>query len=378
MSTTPSRSSKLRRYGRVIAVNILALAVLLVFVEGLASYLLLVHDLAVIFVPPYRLHTQYDPELGWLNRPNVYIPNLYGRGIYLRTNSAGFRNNSEFNARVPKDKYRIICTGDSFTLGVGVDNDHTWCHLLTVLDPRVEAVNMGQPGYGVDQAYLLYKRAGSQLDHDAHLFALIGSDIDRMQSAQFQGYDKPLIRLENGALVVGNVPIPRRSYYLPWLTDRKAIFNTLRTADFVRRVRQKAQAQVPPSMSSELARKEDGESKTRDVLRLLFSDLKRLNEERGSALCLVYLPALSDFQPGRSGSWSDLIQEESRALGVPLINVLGRFQSLANDDAQSMFILPGQGTYPGVNHLNERGNAFVAKVIYEELKGRVAIPHRQR
>lgn len=378
MSMTPSGSSRLRRYGRVIALNILILAALLTFVEGLASYFLLAYDLTVIFVPPYRRHTNYDPEIGWVNKANVYIPNLYGRGIYLRTNSAGFRNNDEFAARAPKDKYRVVCTGDSFTLGVGVDNDHTWCHLLTALDPRVEAVNMGQPGYGVDQAYLFYRRAGSQIDHDAHLFALIGPDVDRMQSAQFQGYDKPLLRFENGALVLGNVPVPKRSYYLRWLTDRKAIFNTLRSAEFVRRVRHKAQAQMPSPSSSDRARAEDGGGKTRDVLRALLADLKRLNKERGSELFVVYLPALSDFQPGSSRSWFNLIQEESGALDVPLINVLGRFQALAREDALSMFILPGQGTYPGVNHLNERGHAFVAKVIYEELKGHAEIPRRQR
>lgn len=371
MPITPSRSSKLWRYGRLIAGNILALAALLVLVEGVASYLLLVHDLTAIYVPPYRQHTKYDPDLGWVDKPNVHIPDLYGRGIYLTTNSAGFRNNSEFAARVPRDKYRVICTGDSFTLGVGVDNDHTWCHLLTVLEPRLEAVNMGQPGYGVDQAYLLYKRAGSQLDHNAHLFALIGPDIDRMQSAQFQGYDKPLLDLEKGALVVGNVPVPRRSYILPWLTDRKAIFNTLRSAELARLFRHAARAQPP--ISSELAKNDDGSRKTRDILRLLLLDLKRLNKERGSELIIVYLPALSDFQPGGPGAWSEWLREEAQALELPLIDVLGRFQALAREDALNMFILPGQGTYPGVNHLNERGNAFVAKLIYEELKVRPAI-----
>jgi hypothetical protein len=376
MSITPSGSSRLRRYGRLIAGNVLILAVLLVLVEGLASYLLLVHDLTAIYVPPYRRHTKYDPELGWVDKPNVHIPDLYGRGIYLTTNSAGFRNNSEFAARVPKDKYRVICTGDSFTLGVGVDNDHTWCHLLTVLDPQIEAVNMGQPGYGADQAYLLYKRAGSQINHNAHLFALIGPDIDRMQSAQFQGYDKPLIDLENGALVVRNVPVPRRSYILPWLTDRKALFNTLRSAELARLFRHAARAQPP--MSSELAKNEDGGRKTHDILRLLLLDLKRLNKERGSELIIVYLPALSDFQSAGPGAWSELIREETRALEVPLIDVLGRFQALAHENALNMFILPGQGTYPGVNHLNERGNAFVAKVIYEELNGHAAIPRIQK
>ena len=227
---------------------------------------------------------------------------------------------------------------------------------------------MGQPGYGVDQAYLLYRRAGSKIGHNAHLFALIGADIDRMQSAQFQGYDKPVLDLENGALAVKNVPVPRHSYFLPWLTDRKAIFGSLRMIEFARRFRHRAGAE--PSAPGEPAGGEDGRRKTREVLRLLFADLKRLNGDRGSELILVYLPALSDFQAGGSGGWLAMIEEEARALQVPLINVLARFQALPPEGARTLFILPGRGTYPGVNHLNEHGNAFVAKVIYEELRSR--------
>jgi hypothetical protein len=55
---------------------------------------------------------------------------------------------------------------------------------------------------------------------------------------------------------------------------------------------------------------------------------------------------------------------------VPLIDVLKRLQEMPQADALKMFILPGKGTYPGVNHLNENGNAFVAQVISEELNRR--------
>ena len=82
-----------------------------------------------------RRHTKYDPDLGWVNGPNIHIPNMYGPGVYLKTNSQGFRNNYDFDTAVPNGKYRIICSGDSFTLGYGVDNDHTWCQLLTVTRP---------------------------------------------------------------------------------------------------------------------------------------------------------------------------------------------------------------------------------------------------
>ncbi len=368
MSTKHSVPWRFRRFLRLLALNVLVLAVLLVLVEGLASGLLLVRDLTALYVAPYRRHTSYDAELGWVDRPNVHIPDLYGQGRSLTTNSAGFRNKREFSVRVPKGTCRVVCTGDSFTLGVGVDDDQTWCHLLTALDPRIEAVNMGQPGYGVDQSYLFYKRAGARIDHNVHMFALIGADVDRMLSVQFQGYDKPQLDVENGAIVVRNVPVPRRSYVFPWLTDRKAIFNTLRAAELARRLLHRAGAQ--PLAPGYPAGRENAGGKTRDLLHLLLLDLKRLNRERGSELFVVYLPALSDFQPGGFGGWLEPMREQARALDVPFLDVLGRFRTLPREDALGMFILAGQGTYPGVNHLNERGHAFVAKVIDDELKGR--------
>ena len=354
-AAAPSRS---RRIARILALNVLVFIALLVLVEGLSSGLLLVQDLAALYVPPYRRHTNYDAELGWVDKPNVHIPDLYGPGLSFTTNSAGFRNKREFAVHVPNGTTRVVCTGDSFTLGVGVDDDQTWCSLLMVLDPGIEAVNMGQPGYGVDQSYLLYKRAGARIDHNTHLFALIGGDVDRMLSAQFQGYDKPRLEAVNGTVVVRNVPVPRRSYVFPWLTDRRGVFNTLRTAELARRILHRTGAQPP----------QDASGKTSELLRLLLLDLKRLNRERGSTLVVVYLPALSDFDPGASGGWLETMRNEARAADVRFVDVLGRFRSLSREEALSMFILPGHGTYPGVNHLNASGNAFVAKVIDEELK----------
>jgi len=149
-----SKSSAPKTIGyifRVIAINIVILSMILVVIEGLASYALLARDIMTHPVAERR-HTKYDPDLGWVNEPSVHIPNMYGQGVYLKTNSQGFRSNHDFDTVVPNGKYRIICSGDSFTLGYGVDNDHTWRQVLTSLDPRLETVNMGQGGYGVDQA----------------------------------------------------------------------------------------------------------------------------------------------------------------------------------------------------------------------------------
>jgi hypothetical protein len=113
-------------------------------------------------------------------KSDLFIPDMYRPGVSLRTNSRSFRGGREFTEAVPSGKFRVICSGDSVTLGFGVGDDHPWCKLLESLDQRLETVNMRQAGYGVDQAYLWYKRDGGAFRHHVHLFAPIVDDFRRM------------------------------------------------------------------------------------------------------------------------------------------------------------------------------------------------------
>src|SRR5262244_1013414 len=228
----PRTHKKNSGFAGLIIGNIAIRGLFLILIEGLASYGLLVYDLVRLRSVSERRHTKYDPDLGWVNEPDVYIPDMYGPGVYLRTNAQGFRNNHDITTAVPDGKARIICSGDSFTLGFGVDNAHTWCELLSSLEPRLETVNMGQGGYGVDQAYLWYKRDGAKFNHHVHLLAFITGDFSRMKYDSFLGYGKPVLDIENGMLVVKNVPVPRRNYYFPWIQHLRQ----LHTVEFLNRV----------------------------------------------------------------------------------------------------------------------------------------------
>src|SRR5262245_16084642 len=130
MSISKSKTSEITRYLLFVTGNIVIFGLILVVVEGSASYILPVRNLITTYSHAERRHTKYDPDIGWVNEASVHIADMYGPGVYLRTNSQGFRNNHDFDPAVPNGKYRIICSGDSFTLGYGVDNDHTWCQLL--------------------------------------------------------------------------------------------------------------------------------------------------------------------------------------------------------------------------------------------------------
>ena len=195
---------------------VVALVVFLIVLEGLCSTFMIVYNAVFWSKRPSadRVHSQHDPELGWVQSPNTRIENLYGDGRHMTVNAQGFRGKYNYQITVPEDKVRVVCSGDSFTMGYGVGDEQTWAHRLTVEDSRLETINIGMGGYGIDQAYLWYERDGKPFDHDVHLLAFITDDFRRMRLDKFWGYDKPVLRVKDGQLITENVPVPRRAYFV--------------------------------------------------------------------------------------------------------------------------------------------------------------------
>jgi lysophospholipase L1-like esterase len=350
-------------YLRLVIGNVLVACLIVICLEGVASYVVVLGEILSTRPVAERLHTKYDPELGWVNKPNVDIPDMYGPGISLRTNSQGFRADHDFDPVVAPGKRRIVCSGDSFTLGYGVSNEHTWCHLLTSLNPQFETVNMGQGGYGVDQAYLWYKRDGLALNHELHVLAFITLDFYRMQQDEFLGYGKPVLEIENGSLAVRNVPVPER-VYRPWLTAGVQSVKRLRTLDLMTELLSgRGPRAAVPSSNDRTA------LKTRQILDTLLQDLRRRDEARGIRLIMVYLPQFSELKGEGPREWIDFLEGESKSYGIPLINVVDTFRRLTDAEADAMFIREGQLAYRGAaGHLTNQGNRLVAEVIYNGLE----------
>ena len=345
--------------------NLIVVAVIFLLIEGLASFILFFQ--AIAGTPPVaeRTHTQYDAELGWVNRPDVYIENMYGPGLDLETNAQGFRNDEDFGETVPTGQLRVICSGDSFTLGYGVDNDHTWCQRLAALDNRLQTVNMGQGGYGVDQAYLWYKRDGTTLAHDIHLFTFITNDFERMRSDSFLGYGKPVLDVQYGRLVVGNVPVPERAFYVPWLTQNSESLKKLKTVQLLSGLFQNsAQAETNNQLTQNdwlLERVNVG----------ILQDLQQLNRDQNSLLVLVYLPTLNDYQPDPQGDteqWRQKVRLAAQDLGIPFIDLIEEFRMLPASDVPALFLREGEVDFPGAaGHYTVSGNDYIAQRLYEQL-----------
>jgi hypothetical protein len=341
-----------------------------VIVEGAASLLLLVYVVPAKIRPPVaeRRHTRYDDELGWVNVPGLQAEDIYGPGVSLTINSQGFRGERDFSSAVPEGKVRIICSGDSFTLGYGVGDEATWCAQLESLDPRLETVNMGQGGYGVDQTYLWYARDGVRLDHQIHVFAFVVVDFERMQEDSFLGYGKPVLRLREGRLVTDNVPVPRGGYRLPWLTQNLDLLTQLRSLDLLRAV---------IGFPSERVADVLDEEELPLLVGAVFDELQRMNREKGSRLLLVYLPMQSELVPALSDPWRAFLHQQAAARRIPFLDLVERIRALAPEQISEFFIPEDVLAFPGAaGHYSVRGNRWVARQLHARIRRLVASASR--
>ncbi len=356
------RPSRLGRALIFVIFNIVAVLVLVLLAEGAAS---IYYAFRAAFATPAvaeSLYTEYDPDLGWVNLPNVYLPNMYGPGKLLRTNSQRFRNDHDFTKTVPPDKARIICSGDSFTLGFGVDNEHTWPQQLAARNPNLETVNMGQGGYGADQAYLWYKRDGAVLDHDIQIFAIISPDVYRMQHSSFNGYGKPVLTVDNDHVVATNVPVPRTmEVWSPRLVRAESALSNLSVTRALKSVF-KFRAAAPLMDSKE--RNEE----TAWILSTMLDNLAAMNHAQNSVLVLAYLPTREELSGEAGASWRAFLANYANRNRLLYLDLFDDFRALPPAQLDRLFINRAAVNFPGAaGHYTEAGNEFVAGLIYHRL-----------
>lgn len=331
--------------------------------EGLGSLVLLMNDLTKARAPVVaeQIYTRFDDQLGWRSIPGVRLPNLYGPGIGITIDSGGFRSVEVITTARPAGRRRLICSGDSFTFGYGVADDQTWCHLLG--SAHWQTVNMGQGGYGLDQAYLWYKADGQRLEHDAHIMAVIHADLNRMRNDDFLGaFAKPRLVVRGDSLVVLNVPL-RKRLGGSW-PRRRQVLGELRSAQLVQRLRGRLEGRSADS--SERA------EMTRRVVPRLVSDQADINRQLGSLPVLVFLPSEMDYADEGSRSARALLSRACADAGVTFIDITEDLRRLPPATVDSLFIKAGEVDFVGASgHYNARGNAWVAARLREKLAPRL-------
>ena len=162
--------------------------------------------------------TIYDRNLGWAPRPGSKSRN----GLYFYNEDAIRTPSSDtMISKSPSlGVIRILIFGDSFTHGDDVPFQNTWGHYLEndlkEHNINAEILNFGVGGYGMDQAFLRWKKEGRSYKPSIVIFGLQLENMKRNINLIRQIYNfstgipfaKPRFLLKNGNLLLINVPTP--------------------------------------------------------------------------------------------------------------------------------------------------------------------------
>jgi hypothetical protein len=290
-----------------------------------------------------RLHI-YDRVLGWANIRNLRAPDRYGLNKPVSHNSLGFRGSVDYPPDIPQGRFRVTFLGDSFPYGTGVGDSETFPALVETRCPRIESINMGVAGYGIDQSYLAYRNTGIQIHTNALLFTFIEDDFRRMAMQAFLTQNtKPQFVLAGEELVLRNVPVPT------W----GAASDTSWFREFPRRTGlfQISRAMVEKYLTN---------YETWPVVERLFVELDQLSRQRHQQFALVYLPSRVDFGMQRPTDASVAVQQIADRHQIRFWNLIDDFKELAPAEIERLFGSDGV-------HYDESGNRRVAGAVLKRL-----------
>lgn len=356
--STPDPSPPRRRGGglRRLLLALVACLLALAVAEGVASLVVSAREVALIEDLSEAAHSRYDAELGWVHEPDRRHPDIYGPGRSLTINAQGFRGTQEYTAHVPDGLTRVLCLGDSFTLGFGVDDDDTFVARMDALCDELQTVNMGQGGYGLDQDWLWYARDGGKLQADVVLLSFIEADLYRMQKDVFSGYPKPRLRVEDGELVKGNVPVPQVWGDYTFERQVRGFLDGLALTRMSRPEPDSVLEYEPtePDMS------EVDALVMFELAETILDELNALCAQRGSRLVIAYIPTkklLYLRKQTRIQRWAGRFARERE---IPFIDLVPVFEGLDPTAILELFLID--------NHFDVEGNELVARGLLAGLR----------
>jgi len=362
MNDTPSPIPPPARPRRRWWFGALAILLGLLLVEGIASAGMFLYDVIFKSESPIaeRTHTQYDEQIGWVSVTSQRFEDLYGPGGTLTTNALGFRGAAEVTPQIPLGKVRVLCSGDSYTLGYGVGDEATWPYDLSQIEPRFETVNLGQGGYGIDQSFLWFRRVSEPLSYDVHVFAFIDDDFARMRQDNFSGYGKPIIRLQGGELVVGNVPVPRSGYFSPWMTQNSQLLRQVRLITLWDRIWASLPGPVLEHPTLDI-------NETLGSALAIFQLVAQMDQQKQAVSVFAYLPREVDY--GQEMWLRPILRAEMAKRGLLYVDVAEALAKLPPEQIPPLYLRADDVDYPGAaGHYTPAGNRFVAEVLAAKLR----------
>ncbi len=325
--------------------------------------------LAGIAVFPTTPYADSSYEVEWELKPNFDGTWV---GVSIKTNSLGFRD-EEIPPDKQPDEFRILCLGDSVTLGYKLEEPQTYVAQLEALlnqqyRPRgFQVINAGVDGYSTFQEFYLLKQKGLALEPDLIIVCFVLNDVTEqfrtMASLGGAGHyagagKKSLTRCMLRVLNKSALYTTAKLVYMKLEGMRRARLQRLgkwryRSLDDIYNVAELFKSPLRPEIETAW------EFTKAQVLRL--SELAREN----SIPVLVFVPPYAG-------------QVEKRGIGMEPQRVLARFclrhkipfydlspGFLATSDPERLF-LDG-------SHYNAEGSRLIADMLFQKLTANDAL-----
>lgn len=295
-------------------------------------------------------HTEKPPQ------PGNHDPNL---GWDLDINGDRIRGNRHYLPMPAENVLRFVAIGDSFTYGTDVKTNESYPAQLERRIQGAEVINMGVPGYGVDQATLKYLEHGRQLNPHIVILGIFPEDYERT-SLPFFAYAKPYFRKgADGNYHLLNHPVPAPAAELQRiraeLDGRSLSFSLLRNLGL--------------RISSRFVTGESELKKTDGIIRHVLHMLSQDLESSDTQLLIVQIPPASEFN-GTSSGWTRTTARHLlsvyRNLGLDFIDLATAFRTQAADSNihRRYYVQREDGSR---GHLSPTGNAATASIIANHL-----------
>lgn len=208
--------SRLRISKRQLKIRLIAILLVLIAAYSVGEIAVRIFDPQQIYNrhdpshPDYPKEVEYDRDLGWSTVKNYKAEPYTKQGrhqiITITHNSKGYRLDHE----VDENKPAIVMTGDSLVYGFWVDDKKVAsAKLNAMLGDKYEVINLGVGGYGTDQGFLRFMRDGISHKPKFIFHGFFANDFSNIVSNYQYNVYKPVFKaLDNGSLILTNVPVP--------------------------------------------------------------------------------------------------------------------------------------------------------------------------
>jgi lysophospholipase L1-like esterase len=311
----------------------------------------------------------YDDLLGWRMAPDWSGRHVhYDFDARYTTNSAGLRG-AGWPGPVASVGERVVFLGDSFTFGLGVNDDETFVQVLQAADSDNTYFNAGIAGYSTDQQllYLSDRLDSWRIDRLVLVVYLANDLLDNELSYPLQAtMGKPLFRAGPTGIKLTNVPVPRvpkppevQAYTLTTAVLGSEMPRSWRNNDW-QLTRVLALSGTPgPELLAGMPERLAGPL---NLFTRLATGIRELCAAHDVALSIVLMPGRSFVEtPGSlSAQYQDYLRQEILAreeeLGVPVIDLAMLLREQDAASSERLF-------FPNEGHLNRAGHQTVAELL---------------